>query len=434
MAPLAPHSRSPHSSPHVTMLLDNAFLPDPRVANEARSLTRAGCCVTILAWDREGERPPIEWWHGVRVERLGPRSRHHRGSVQALYFLAFWWRVFWRLLGARADVIHCHDFDTLPVGWLAAALKGCRLVYDAHESYADMLGGNVAGWIRRTVAWVERLLIGRADAVLTVGELLEADLRRRGARRTWVVGNWKPLDAFALDPAAVAAERRALVGGVPSTVGGVSPRRDTRDGDIPPTIMRDGDVPPTSARLVVATIGWLNADRGIEPLLDAVEGLDDVVLVVGGDGTLAPRVREAAARCPRIRYLGFVDPARVPLYTCVADVVYHGLDATNPNARYGAPNKLFEALAAGKAVVCNDCGELGRIVREEGCGVVADALTAEALARAFCELLEPGRLAECQARAGRAGRERYNWAMAERRLLGLYGDLGLVPKAGGSDG
>ncbi|MBM4037117.1 MAG: glycosyltransferase family 4 protein [Planctomycetes bacterium] len=424
------------------MLLDNAFLPDPRVANEARSLARAGCRVTILAWDREGERPPVEWWGGtggspllatgapvntgkmpvplVRVERFGPRSRHHRGSMQALYFLAFWWRVLWRLLGARADAIHCHDLNTLPVGWLAAALKGCRLVYDAHESYADMLGGNVAGWIRRAAARVERLLIGRADAVLTVGGLLEADLRRRGARRTWVVGNWKPLEEFALDPAAVAAERQALVGGV-SPVGGGSVPRERGDEKA-----RGTEAPPTTAPLVVAYIGWLNADRGIGPLLDAVEGLEGVALLVGGDGTLAPRVREAAARCPRIRYLGFVDPARVPLYTCLADVVYHGLDAANPNARYGAPNKLFEALAAGKAVVCNDCGELGRIVREEGCGVVAEALTAEALARALRELLEPGRLAKCQARAQRAGRERYNWAMAESELLGLYADLGLV--------
>ncbi|HUT35632.1 MAG TPA: glycosyltransferase family 4 protein [Planctomycetota bacterium] len=378
------------------MLLDNAFLPDPRVANEARSLVRAGCRVTILAWDREGERPAVEWWDGVRVERFGPLSRHHRGSVQALYFFAFWWRVLWRLLEVRVDVIHCHDFDTLPVGWLASALKGCRLVFDAHESYADMLGGNVAGWIKSVAARVERLLCRRADAVLTVGELLEAELRRRGARRTWVVGNWKPLAEFALDPAAVAAERRALA---------------------------------PDARLVVAYIGWLNADRGIEPLLGAVAGLEGVALVVGGDGTLAPRVREAAARCPRIRYLGFVDPVRVPLYTCVADVVYHGLDASNPNARYGAPNKLFEALAAGKAVVCNDCGELGRIVRAEGCGVVAAGLSVEALTRALREVLEPARLADCQARARRAGRERYHWALAERALLEAYAAMGISPEA-----
>ncbi len=379
------------------MLLDNAFLPDPRVANEARSLAAAGYRVTILAWDRENERPPIERWHGVRLERFGPRSRHHLGSLQALYLLAFWWRAFWRLLELRADAIHCHDFDTLPLGWLAAAVKGCRLVYDAHESYADMLGANVAPWIKRTVTWAERLLIGRADAVLTVGELLAADLRQRGARRAWVVGNWKRLDEFAFDPAALAARRREAA---------------------------------PEGRLLVAYIGWLNVDRGIAPLLEAVEAVDGVVLLVGGDGPAAGDVRAAAARCPRIRYLGFVDPVLVPLYTSMADAVYHGLDAANRNARFSAPNKLFEALAAGRAVVCNDCGELGRIVREEGCGIVVPELAPRALEGAFRELLEPGRLAACQARARAAGRGRYHWAAAERALLDLYAAIGVAPKAG----
>jgi len=369
------------------MLLDNAFLPDPRVANEARSLARAGYRVTILAWDREGGRPECEWWQGVRVERFGPRSRHRRGSAQAVFLALFWWRVLWRLLGARAEVIHCHDFDTLPVGWLAAALKGCRLVYDAHESYADMLDASVAGWLRRLAARLERLLCGRADAVLTVGELLAEELRRRGARRTWVVGNWKPLDEFTFEPAVVAQQRRELAG---------------------------------ESRLVVGYVGWLNADRGLEPLLEAVRGLESVGLIVGGDGPLAPRVREAAAQCPRIRYLGFVDPVRVPLYTTLVDTVYYGLEPTNPNARYSAPNKLFEALAAGKAMVCNDCGELGRIVREEGCGVVVERLTVEALAEALKTLCDEGGLAECQARARRAAERRYNWANAERALLDAY--------------
>lgn len=378
------------------MLLDNAFLPDPRVANEARSLVAAGYRVTLLAWDRESERPPIEWWQGVRVERFGPRSRHHLGSVQALYLVIFWWRIFWRLLEMQADAIHCHDFDTLPVGFAAAALKGCRLVYDAHESYADMLSGNVAPWIKRAVAWVERLLIGRADAVLTVGELLAADLRRRGARRTWVVGNWKRLDEFAFAPGVLAARRR--------------------------------EVAP-EGRLLVAYIGWLNVDRGIAPLLEAVEAVDGVALLVGGDGPAAPDVRAAAARCPRIRYLGFVDPGQVPLYTSMADAVYHGLDTTNRNARFSAPNKLFEALAAGRAVVCNDCGELGRIVRQESCGVVVAELAPRALEGALRELLEPGRLAQCQARAQAAGRERYHWAAAERALLDLYAAMGLVSEA-----
>ena len=387
----------PSGAPRIAMLLDNAFRPDPRVANEARSLAQAGYRVTILAWDREGDLPPRELWRGVRVERIAVRSRHGRGSAQAFYLARFWWQVFWRLLGRRVDAIHCHDFDTLPVGWVLAALKRCRLVYDAHESYADMLGANVAPWIKRAVVWLERRLARRADATLTVGSLLEADLRQRGARHTWVVGNWKRLDEFAFDPTVVAARRRDM---------------------------------GLNGSLLVTYIGWLNADRGIAPLLEAVAADDGIALLVGGDGPLAPDVRRAAERCDRVRYLGFVNPTQIPLYTAMADVVYYGLDATNVNAQYSAPNKLFEALAAGKAVVCNDCGEIGRIVREERCGMVVPELSRQAVAGALAELRQPARLAECQARARQAGQERYNWAEAERHLLALYTSIGLAPPEG----
>jgi glycosyltransferase involved in cell wall biosynthesis len=372
---------------HIVMLLDNAFKPDPRVANEARSLVAAGHQVTVLAWDREGQRPAVETWHGVRIERIAVRSRHRLGSAQVFFLARFWWAVFWRLVSRPLDVLHCHDFSTLPIGCLLAGLKRCCLVYDAHESYADMLGANVAPWIKRLVARLERLLCRHVDAALTVGERLAAELERRGARRAWVVGNWKRLDEFQPDPAAVTTRRAEL---------GL------------------GD------RLLVVYVGYLNRDRGLGPLLEAVEELEAVGLLIGGDGLLADDVQRAAARCWRIHYLGFVDPAAIPAYTALADVVYYGLDPTNPNARFSAPNKLFEALAAGKAVVCNDCGEVGRIVRETGCGIVVPHLTSEQLAHALYALCDPARLADCQRRSAEAGRRRYHWAEAERELLALY--------------
>jgi len=50
--------------------------------------------------------------------------------------------------------------------------------------------------------------------------------------------------------------------------------------------------------------------------------------------------------------------------------VYYGFDPNNPNARFSAPNKLFEALAAGKPLVTGDFGEIGEVVRESECGVI----------------------------------------------------------------
>ena len=48
----------------VLMLLSNPFAPDPRVYKEARTLTRNGYTVTIIAWDRQGngQYPVVSAW------------------------------------------------------------------------------------------------------------------------------------------------------------------------------------------------------------------------------------------------------------------------------------------------------------------------------------------------------------------------------------
>ena len=83
--------------------------------------------------------------------------------------------------------------------------------------------------------------------------------------------------------------------------------------------------------------------------------------------------------------------------------------------------RVSELLALNVA----DVRRAGRIVREEGCGVAVSELTCGTLAAALDELRQPPRLADCQARARQAGRQRYNWAQAERQLLGLYDAIGL---------
>jgi hypothetical protein len=63
-----------------------------------------------------------------------------------------------------------------------------------------------------------------------------------------------------------------VVGGVSPTVGGVSPRRVSRDGDVPPTMSRDEDIPPTvppmraassaeRLRMPIWTAGWCSLTR-----------------------------------------------------------------------------------------------------------------------------------------------------------------------------
>lgn len=380
---------TPPGPVRVVMLLGNGFSPDPRVEAAARALVEAGADVSVVCWDRDGDLPEREERDGVHVHRIRRVSTHGRGSSQAL-LLPKVWREYVRVgRELRPDVVHAHDLDTLPAGWRLARATGAALVFDAHESYPDMLAENVAGWIRWGTRRLERFLVPRADLLVTVGERLRSHYERMGARDTEVVGNWR-------DPTAPPGEAPRL-------------RQAVRD---------EAGVMPRSA--FICFIANLTAERRLEPLLAAVERVPEAELVVGGKGPAAAAAQDAAKRCPRIRYVGAVAPADVARWTAGCDAVYYGFDPANPNARFSAPNKLFEALAAGVPVVTARFGEIGEIVAQTGCGLLVEDYTPDALEAAIRELLRPGRAEELRAAARRAA-GRYTRRAADAALVAAYG-------------
>ncbi|MEE9197536.1 MAG: glycosyltransferase, partial [bacterium] len=131
------------------MVLSNGFTRDPRVANEAESLVRNGYEVTVLCWDRDGTLPPQETRNGIRVLRL-----RNTAWMQLLPYDLFRLRPFWRLALRRSldlnastpfAAIHCHDFDTLPVGTSLKVRTGLPLIYDAHEIWGYLMAHELPG-------------------------------------------------------------------------------------------------------------------------------------------------------------------------------------------------------------------------------------------------------------------------------------------------
>src|SRR5579864_2662643 len=126
-------TRAP-ASPTVLMLLTNAYDPDPRVRQEALALIGMGCRVRLLAWDRDSKAPAVECPEGIEIERFFLPSKHGRGTTQAFFYAWLYVKMLRRGWRTRFDVIHCHDLDTLPVGFVLGKLKRKPIVYDAHES------------------------------------------------------------------------------------------------------------------------------------------------------------------------------------------------------------------------------------------------------------------------------------------------------------
>jgi len=151
----------------VLMLLSNTFRPDPRVLKEARGLISNGYGVTLLAWDREGNRPQEDTVGGVNVHRI--RAIRIRGQLgMVIGMINFWAKAVLSSRKAAFDVVHAHDFDTLIPAVLISRLRRVPLVYDAHEHYSRMIAIDAPPAVMRLIDRLELRLVWSTDLVVTV--------------------------------------------------------------------------------------------------------------------------------------------------------------------------------------------------------------------------------------------------------------------------
>ena len=334
----------------------------------------------------------------ARAKRPLQLWRRRAGSL--LHLPRFWRAAFSQLDRLRPDLVHCHDFDTLPAGLLWGALRRRPVIYDAHEYYADLVKPRLHGWggglLYRLIQLAERWGAARADAIVTVDATLAA-LYQRTNRRVIILGHY-PNRALA----EVAAPTEAAAS--------VFSRAD----------------------LTLLYVGRLSEDRGLLAYVGILRRLREqgVPARLRLVGAFTPPEEEDRLRAAMrglesaVEIVGWVPYAEMPAILRGADV---GLSLLQPLPRYVAalPVKLFEYMAAGLPVVASDFPAVAAIVHEARCGALlapADEESAAAQIRRWWEHPDEARA------LGENGRQAilrtYNWESVIEQLAALYDSLG----------
>jgi Glycosyltransferase len=368
------------------MLLSNGFAPDPRVAAEALALKEAGHQITIFAWDRSGELPLVQDYEGVQVVRCRIKTTYSRGPLQIFKFIHFWQAAGIFLRQYPADVIHCHDLDTLQPGLHFGRKRHIPVVFDAHESYPDMVAHLFPSWLVFLIRRMEAFMVPRVTAIITVGEILARHYRQLSAcnkdARVVVVGNYKTLNV------------------------------------IKPVM------PKSPPPLKIIYVGGLNRDRLLAPMIAAVTGASgNYEFYIVGDGTELPKLRELAGSHKNIIFSGYLpqNQARVLIDQC--HLVYYGIDQSYLNNQFSTPNLLFLALAAGRPVITTDVGEIAEIVRSWDAGSILPDLDAATIRQVLERYFNRGLWQKQSKQSFEAATVQYNWEAAKQNLSTLYRSL-----------
>jgi hypothetical protein len=166
------------TSMNVLMFVANPFNPDRRVYAEATALIKAGHQVIVIAFDKLKQKLPKENCDDVRVFRLRTRLSPAYGFGSFIWngvnMLLWQWKAYRLALKLhkeqRFDVLHCHDFDTLPIGVRLKSKLDLPLIYDAHEMYGYMMARVFPRFIANAFLLLERRLVRMADRIIVVVE------------------------------------------------------------------------------------------------------------------------------------------------------------------------------------------------------------------------------------------------------------------------
>lgn len=391
----------------VLYVWDAEYPWDVRTEKVCMALTQNGHQVFVTARNLQG-RPRTE----VRPEGIVQRLPAFPGMLRRwlsfpAFFNPFWLRHIYGL-GRRhqIDVIMVRDLPLAPTALLAAGGRW-PVILDMAENYPAMIADIWAdsrqrrfdALVRnpRLVEAVERYVVRRVAHVITVVEESKERVIRLG----------------------VPEERVSVVSNTPPAAR-VTPRAPRAPGD--------------SLRMVY--LGLMEKHRGVSDVLEAARSLVGTKtpfhLDLVGDGRDLEEFRATSARLglggDRVTFHGRLshDEALAVVSRAHVGLVPH-LATLSWNST--VPNKLFDYMAAGLAVVSSDAIPAARIVRDTGAGLVFRSGDGLELADQVRQLLDVASWDRYRTAGQEAVRSRYNWESDARTLLEVVTTIGSAHSA-----
>jgi len=194
----------------------------------------------------------------------------------------------------------------------------------------------------------------------------------------------------------------------------------------PESARRQLGLPPG---LTVVCTGHLYAGRGAHLFLTLAAGFPKInFLWVGGRPQDVEdwRSRASAAGLQNLTYTGFLPNERIPLYQAAADILLMPYERTVSTSSGGntveicSPMKMFEYMAAGRAILSSDLPVLREVLNEHNaffCPPGDSGAWKKSLSLLSADSKRRQALGQC----ARADVERYSWLSRARQSLENFG-------------
>ena len=273
---------------------------------------------------------------------------------KGVFFYAFYnFRLFFYLLFHRVDLLYSNDLDTLLPNYLVSKIKRVPLIYDSHELFTEVPELQNAPFKKAVWTKIEKRIIPKLKYCITVNESIAKIFEEKYKVKFNSIRN-------------------------------VPERMPT---NLSNTINLE-NIPKDSFTVIIQGSG-LNIDRGLEEAVEAMHLLENVHLLIVGNGDVIPKAKKMVENLKlenRVHFYGKRPYHELMKFTSLANCGLAIDKATNKNHQFALPNKVFDYIQAGTPIICMDLIEIKSLVIKYDIGIVIKDVLPSLIADAIREL------------------------------------------------
>lgn len=404
------------------ILVWNDFTHDKRVMNISESISSLGYICTVVASKHIKTLPSKEkgdYYDTIRIPVFSSLYRKNQDNVTQKSFnkslkreivnkikknklrttivTFFNWFIFniglVRIgIKYKPDLIYCNDLNTVTIGYVLSKIFKSKIVFDSHELWLFSHSYQNSTFLRKKYwSYIQRKLIHKFNAVITTTNNRARYLEKQyKLQKVHTIMNCPKFELYKKTN----KFREEL---------GIDQRK-----------------------IIFLYQGSLSAKRGVYNIIDAVETIDNIVLVLMGMGKEKPEIAEYIYRhnlTEKCFIVDAVSPKELISYTSSADVGFQLLLNVNLNHYSTISNKIFEYIMAGLGIIGSDFPEIRKIIAENKIGMVVDPSNKSEILNAIKKIAENGnQLKKFKSNSVKIS-TKYSWEVEETKLIKIVESL-----------
>jgi glycosyltransferase involved in cell wall biosynthesis len=306
-----------------------------------------------------------------------------------VFYAEYQIRLFLYLLFHKSDVLVSNDLDTLLPNYLISKIKGEDLVYDSHELFCEVPELQNNPLKKKIWKGIEKWIFPKLKNVFTVNDSIARIYAEEYHANVKVVRNIPLLSNL---------EKIRFVGKAELEI-------------------------PLDKKIIVLQGAGINIDRGAEEAVEAMQYVNDAVLLIIGSGDVMNLLKQIIIDLKledKVKIIGKVPFEKLAQYTHHADLGLTLDKDTNVNYRYSLPNKLFDYIHAGVPVLASDLVEVQKIISDYSVGDCINSHEPKHISEKINKILRDESTLmnwkkNCKIAAGKL-----NWEQEEKVLAEVY--------------